>query len=498
MARGGHDSHIRIGIDTGGTFTDVVAFDETTGELTTTKTAVHARRPGRRVHGRRSQDARRCSGDGTDGDRVGQPRHHGRDQPAARGQGRRGSASSPPRATSSSWRSPGSPCRTATATPTSGSSRTGSCRPTWSRRSAAGWTTPAPRCGRSTRTQAVEVARWFRDRGIATLGVCFLHSYANPEHERRMRRDPARASTRDAVVSLSSRGAARVPRVRAGDDDAGRRRGEAEGGRRTCSAIAQRLDALRRQPAHPVLVMRSNGGVLSADEVVNQPISTVLSGPAAGALGAALIAARRRLSTGCSPATAAAPRPTSAVVLDGEPALTTEGRSGSLPVQDPDDRRGDGRRRRWVDRLGVARRARSRSGRGRPAPIPGRSATAGAAPRSPSPTRTWCWAGSRRTCSAARCRWTPAAARAGLAELATRLGLAAEDVRGGHPGDLRLEPGQRAAPDHRQARPGRPRLHAGHVRRFGFAAAVPADRHPRACTACWCRRTRATCRPTGC
>ncbi|MEP7019786.1 MAG: hydantoinase/oxoprolinase N-terminal domain-containing protein, partial [Pseudonocardiales bacterium] len=31
-------SHIRIGIDTGGTFTDVVAFDERTGRLTTTKT----------------------------------------------------------------------------------------------------------------------------------------------------------------------------------------------------------------------------------------------------------------------------------------------------------------------------------------------------------------------------------------------------------------------------------------------------------------------------
>ena len=29
---------IRIGIDTGGTFTDVVAFDETSGELVTTKT----------------------------------------------------------------------------------------------------------------------------------------------------------------------------------------------------------------------------------------------------------------------------------------------------------------------------------------------------------------------------------------------------------------------------------------------------------------------------
>ncbi|HVG65056.1 MAG TPA: hydantoinase/oxoprolinase N-terminal domain-containing protein, partial [Actinomycetota bacterium] len=29
---------IRVGVDTGGTFTDVVAFDEDTGELATTKT----------------------------------------------------------------------------------------------------------------------------------------------------------------------------------------------------------------------------------------------------------------------------------------------------------------------------------------------------------------------------------------------------------------------------------------------------------------------------
>src|SRR5687768_10335393 len=31
------------------------------------------------------------------------------------------------------------------------------------------------------------VARWFRDQGVATLGVCFLHAYANPTHEERMR-----------------------------------------------------------------------------------------------------------------------------------------------------------------------------------------------------------------------------------------------------------------------------------------------------------------------
>ena len=52
-------------------------------------------------------------------------------------------------------------------------------------------------------------------------------------------------------------------------------------------------------------------------------------------------------------------------------------------------------------------------------------------------------------------------------------------VRGRHPGDLRLEPGQRPAPGHRQARAGRARLHPHHVRRLRLAAALPADGHPR-------------------
>ena len=69
-------------------------------------------------------------------------------------------------------------------------------------------------------------ARWFRDQGITTLGVCFLHSYANPEHEQQMAEVLAEEHP-DAVVSLSQRGAPRVPRVRARDDHAGRRRRQA-------------------------------------------------------------------------------------------------------------------------------------------------------------------------------------------------------------------------------------------------------------------------------
>ena len=50
---------------------------------------------------------------------------------------------------------------------------------------------------------AERAAAYFRDAGIATIGVCFLHSYANPEHERAMLEVIERVHP-DAVVSISS------------------------------------------------------------------------------------------------------------------------------------------------------------------------------------------------------------------------------------------------------------------------------------------------------
>ncbi len=174
-------------------------------------------------------------------------------------------------------------------------------------------------------------ARWFRSRGITTLGVCFLHSYANPDHEERMRAVLTEEHP-DAVVSISSEvlreyreyeramttlvDAAVKPRLSA-----------------YVRNIAGRLNALDDREI-PFYVMKSNGGVLSADEVVHQPITTVLSGPAAGALGAALIAKvagfdKVLTSDGGGTSTDVS------VVVDGEPTLTTEGSVGAFPSKIP-------------------------------------------------------------------------------------------------------------------------------------------------------------------
>jgi N-methylhydantoinase A len=173
-------------------------------------------------------------------------------------------------------------------------------------------------------------ARFFRDAGITTIGVCFLHAYANDAHERAML-EVIQAEHPGAVVSISSEvlreyreyersvttlvDAAVKPKVAA-----------------YVTNIRTRLDEIA--PGVPFYVMKSNGGVLSAGEVVHQPITTMLSGPAAGALGAALIAGTAgfdRVLTCDGGGTST----DVTVVIDGEPALTTEGSVGEYPSKIP-------------------------------------------------------------------------------------------------------------------------------------------------------------------
>lgn len=181
---------------------------------------------------------------------------------------------------------------------------------------------------------AVAAARFFRDRGITTIGVCFLHSYANPEHELRMRDVLAREHP-DAVVSISAevlREYREYERSVTTLVDAAVKPSIA----RYVRTIAERLATLNEGAERPpaFYIMKSNGGVLSADEVVRQPISTVLSGPAAGALGAAVVAQAAGFDSvltldGGGTSTDVA------VVVDGHPALTTEGSVGVYPSKIP-------------------------------------------------------------------------------------------------------------------------------------------------------------------
>src|SRR5690242_7938865 len=177
---------------------------------------------------------------------------------------------------------------------------------------------------------AVAAARWFRDRGITTIGVCFLHSYANDSHELAMR-EVLRREHPDAVVSISAevlREYREYERSMTTLVDAAVKPNVS----RYVTNIQQRLAQIAPDAAFSI--MKSNGGVLSADEVVHQPITTVLSGPAAGALGAGLIAKRAGFSKVLTCDGGGTSTDVS-VVLDGEPTLTTEGSVGAYPSKIP-------------------------------------------------------------------------------------------------------------------------------------------------------------------
>ncbi len=325
----GRTRSIRIGIDTGGTFTDVVAFDETSGELVTTKTPSTPGDPAdgflagiEKVLGLLEADASAI-------DAV----CHG--TTVATNQLLEGKVDRLGFITTEGYESMLEIARQSVPDGYGNSYF---------------WVKPArivPRdlvkgvggrldfTGAEVRpfdeSAARRTARWFRAQGIATLGVCFLHSYANPAHEERMREVLAQEHPA-AVVSLSSEvlreyreyeramttlvDAAVKPRLAA-----------------YVTSIKRRLGSLDDRTI-PFYVMKSNGGVISADEVVHQPITTVLSGPAAGALGAALIARvagfDRVLTTdGGGTSTDVA------VVIDGQPTLTTEGTIGAFPSKIP-------------------------------------------------------------------------------------------------------------------------------------------------------------------
>ena len=155
----------------------------------------------------------------------------------------------------------------------------------------------------------------------------------------------------------------------------------------TSPRIAERLrSAGRRRPFCDHEEQRRRG--CRRPRSCTQPITTVLSGPAAGALGAAPARPERRRSTGCSPSTAAAPRTDVARRARRRAHPDHRGLGRRLPEPDPDDRRRDRRRRRRLGRLGLAGGHAQGRARARPAPTPARSATARAAPSRPSPTPT--------------------------------------------------------------------------------------------------------------
>ena len=136
-----------------------------------------------------------------------------------------------------------------------------------------------------------ETARRIKALDIRSVALCFLHAYANPDHERRAREiileeHPAAHVTISSDVASELREFERTSTVAINAS--------------TIPIISAYLDGLSqalsdRGLERELFVMQSNGGVIASRTARSLPVRTVMSGPAGGVVGAQFIANRMGL-----------------------------------------------------------------------------------------------------------------------------------------------------------------------------------------------------------
>ncbi|MCJ2073365.1 hydantoinase/oxoprolinase family protein [Methylobacterium sp. J-030] len=210
---------------------------------------------------------------------------------------------------------------------------------------------------------AVESLRAF---GVEAVAVGFLHSYRNGANEREAARLLAELAP-DLYVSLSSEiwpQMREYERTLIGVMNAyvGRRMETYFGDLQTSLADSLGVRAT-------LLSTKSNGGVMTASEAARRPTETLMSGPAAGAIGAAFVAKAAGFSKivtldmgGTS---------TDVSIIEDEPRYSTENHVGNFPVimpaVDVTSIGAGGGSVAWIDDFGVLK-VGPRSAGARPGP----------------------------------------------------------------------------------------------------------------------------------
>ena len=178
--------------------------------------------------------------------------------------------------------------------------------------------------------QVREAVRVLRAQGVSAIAVCYLFSFVNPAHERRTREICGEVAP-ELSVSLSS------------DVDPTFREYE-----RLCVTafdaylgpvvkryLAGLAESLRGLGIRGVpLIMRSRGGIASAALAAQRPVTLFLSGPAGGVIGASWAAEQAGVRDFVSLDMGGTSNDV-AVVHGGAPLIASEGSIGPYPVRTP-------------------------------------------------------------------------------------------------------------------------------------------------------------------
>jgi len=174
------------------------------------------------------------------------------------------------------------------------------------------------------------VARAVADSDVESVAVAFLFAFENDAHERRMRELLGEEGI-EAETSLSSEV---LPEIREYERTLATSINAAL--KPVMNRYLGRLETGVADAGVPAAlkVMQSNGGVASAAVTRERPVNTLLSGPAAGVRGAAHVAGESGVDdvltmdmggTSCDVS----------LVRDGDTVVTTEGQVGDYPVTVP-------------------------------------------------------------------------------------------------------------------------------------------------------------------
>jgi N-methylhydantoinase A len=204
---------------------------------------------------------------------------------------------------------------------------------------------------RLTEEEAHRVAAEVRAAGVEAVAVCLLHSYANPEHEQQLE-----AALVDVpALSVSHR--------------VSRERREFERASTTAlngavmPVIARYLDVQEEAIAGsfagaPAFVVHSGGGMMTGSRARMLPLATVMSGPAAGVAAAARLARRHGLARAVSLDMGGTSTDV-CLLRDGVPATARDRRLGGhvvrLPAVAVESVGAGGGSVVWVDDVGALR-----------------------------------------------------------------------------------------------------------------------------------------------
>ncbi|AYY15518.1 hydantoinase/oxoprolinase family protein [Actinobacteria bacterium YIM 96077] len=179
-------------------------------------------------------------------------------------------------------------------------------------------------------SDARSVARRIAERGYQAVAVAFLHSYANPEHERRMAAilDEEAPGVEVTLSHQLSREYREYERTSTAVLDAYIKPTM----RRYLTELHGQLEADGFDGTF--LMSRSGGGAMTVEAAREQPVNLILSGPAGGVIGAAGLARlvdRPNLITIDMGGTSL----DASLVMDGEPVMYQGTEFEGLPINTP-------------------------------------------------------------------------------------------------------------------------------------------------------------------